>query len=252
MSNDDLDRLRRTARPVIFSTGIPEAPYSIKGSSFFAGYGGTTFVITVRHVVRDFPGNKLMFYPTEDAKVPVRIANSWRVVDDANDEDSSDLYIVQADFGHLRRRIRAKTRLLHLDKPGATAWFDERHVSLFFLCGYPSDRNDADYENSKVNIAQVLVHGSYDAMAMANGVHTLRVTNPLGLDFDGLSGSPVFSMRHELAAQAPLRFCGVAIRGSSASGLVQFLEAGVVLLALKEAIAQRTQPRPPSQRRAKR
>jgi hypothetical protein len=242
VSQDDLDKVRRTSRPVLFDTGLPDAPFAIKGSSFFVGYGRSVFVASARHVIRDFPAHKLIFYPTESSKYPVRVVSSWRVVDSANNADSSDLFLAKVDFTHLPRRVRARARIIHLDPPEATLWFDERHTSTFFLVGYPSERNAANYELSQVLIAQVLVQGRYDGPAEAQGVHQLRLQNPLGLDFDGLSGSPVFSMRHEVAAPAPLRFCGLAIRGSGASGLVRFLGSDVVRLALREATEQSDAP----------
>jgi hypothetical protein len=237
--NNEMDRLRRCARPVMFHTGNAVAPFAIKGTAFFVGYGKTTFVVTARHVVRDFEPRKLLFYPTEKSTYPVRITHSWRIEDSANEPDSSDLFLARTNFEHLPRKVRAKTSLIHLDPPDTAEWSPNRADALFFLCGYPSDRNEADYETSQANIAQAFLQGRYVGPGGANGTHVLRVDNPLSIDFDGLSGSPVFSLQSEVgAAASTLRFCGMAIRGGATSSLIQFLEAEVILLALKEAVTR--------------
>lgn len=232
-----MDRLRRCARPVMFDTGNAQAPFAVKGSSFFVGFRNTMFVVTARHVVGNFEPHKLLFYPTSDTEHPVRITRWWRVEDSANDPDSSDLFLARTDFQHLPKRVQSDARLIHLDPPGAVAWFNERAESLFFLCGFPSDRNEADYEGAAANLGQVVLHGRYTGPGPAYGTHQLRIENPLGVDFDGLSGSPVYSLHTEFGAtRSSLRFCGMAIRGTARSSLLYFLEADVILLALNEAV----------------
>ena len=44
------------------------------------------------------------------------------------------------------------------------------------------------------------------------------------------------AVRHELAARAPIRFCGLILRGTASSGYAYFLEAEVLLLALEAAV----------------
>src|SRR5262249_40249551 len=47
--------LRDCAHPVVFETGLADCPFSVKGTAFVVGFEGTLYLLTARHVVRDWP-----------------------------------------------------------------------------------------------------------------------------------------------------------------------------------------------------
>lgn len=241
--------MRLCARPVMFATGAKVAPFSIAGTCFWIGYRRNIFVITARHVIRDWPPSKVLFYPPDGGGRPLSLLKSWNVVDTTLDNPSRpDLTLFHADYSDIPRPARKNARILMFDRPGIARWFEDRHCSSFFLCGYPHTMNEADYSASRALTAQVFLEGRYLAPSTENGVHQLTVANPLGIDFNGLSGAPVFSLRHEIAAPAVPKFCGLAIRGSASSAIIHFLEATPVFLALDEAVADILHPGRPRRR----
>ena len=236
MSNDAdqvLSRLRNCVRPVMFDTLSPDAPFGVKGSAFLVGYRGMMCAVTARHVVSGCPSDKLLICPTPNSAA-VRWSQFWTLENDAHDVDSTDLCIGRMDFANHSARAQRQAMLVNLDQLKAN-WWPGRHASRFFTCGFPSDRTEVSYERLEAKVAQVFLAGSYVGEALANGVHTVRVENPLGVDFDGLSGSPVFCMESALGMTKPIQFCGVAIRGTASSRLIHFLEADTVLRGLRAA-----------------
>jgi len=233
----ELDHLRQCARPVVFETGIPDAPFSIAGTAFLVGFHRTFFVLTARHVVGDWPVQRLMVFPSDRSKQGLRLSEWWHVKDDENEPDSSDILLVRAEVRDIPKSIRRSSHLLHLTPPNVTEWFEDRHNSTFFIFGYPTAVNEADYARAQIKTQQFFLHGTYIGPSVAHGCHEVRLQNPLALaDFNGLSGSPVFSLRSEIAIPRQPTFCGMALRGSASSGRIHFLEASIILLALQEAI----------------
>jgi hypothetical protein len=224
---------------MVFDTQAPAAPYSLAGTWFMAGYKSVVFAVTARHVVRDCPVERLVLYPTNATAERLRISEWWPIADEEGDEDRADVFVASLEFRHLSRRARRSTRIIHLDPAGNAEWFTNRHTSMFFLCGYPIAINEADYDRSTAQTRQVLLAGNYVGPSITDGVHQLRVDNPLGVDFNGLSGSAVFAAPHELHQRTPPRFCGMALRGGAAASVVHFLESSVILQVLASAAARR-------------
>ncbi|MBW8365592.1 MAG: hypothetical protein K0M39_13680 [Rhizobium sp.] len=233
----ELNHLRQCSRPVVFETGIPSAPYSIAGTAFLVAFHRTLFVITARHVVRDHPVNRLRIFPSDRSIEGLRLSDWWHIEDPKNDPDSSDILLIRADLTNVPKSIRKSNHLLHLTPPSVSEWFDDRYISRFFLFGYPSATNEADYAHSKLQLQQFFLPGRYVGPSIAHNCHELLIENPLNLsDFNGLSGSPVFCLRNEIAISRQPTFCGMAIRGSARSQRAHFIEASTILLALQEAI----------------
>jgi len=233
----ELNHLRQCSRPVVFETGIPGAPYSIAGTAFLVAFHRTLFVITARHVVHDHPVNRLRIFPSDRSIEGLRLSDWWHIEDPKNDPDSSDILLIRADLTNVPKSIRKSNHLLHLTHPSVSEWFDDRYISRFFLFGYPSATNEADYAHSKLKLQQFFLPGRYVGPSIAHNCHELLIENPLNLnDFNGLSGSPVFCLRNEIAISRQPTFCGMAIRGTASSQRAHFIEASTILLALQEAI----------------
>jgi len=238
---DKLDYIRRCARPVMFETDVPEAAYSIAGTAFLVGFNDSLYIITARHVIRDYPVEKVVVFPWDksDFSTPLRIADFWNIEDeDHADSELSDLLVIKADLGCIPKRDRRKGQLIFLTPPDATAWFGNRFHALFFLCGHPHEINDVDYAKSEVNTGQLMLTGRYVGPSLA-GCHELQVRNPLGIsDFSGLSGSPVFSHTSDSpfipVACSKLHFCGMVLRGTVESCRIHFLSSDAIMEALRE------------------
>ncbi len=213
------DHLRGCAHPVVFETGIAEAPFSVAGTAFVVGFESLLYVLTARHVVRDWSKEQIAIIMSA-AGERLALRTRWEIrfhtedaPSDENDDDS-DLLIYRADLEGISPETRRSNHLLHLTPPNASSWFETRDESLFFLFGYPTHANGPDYEQSKVVKNQYLLHGQYVGPSITDGCFEIQVKNPLNLStFAGLSGSPVFSLRTSGEPIQPT-FCGMALRGT--------------------------------------
>lgn len=228
-----LDRLRQCSRPVIFETGIEDAPYSTAGTAFLAGFGRSIFVITAAHVAADC---SIMVFPSDSVTYPLLFSHSFSVERDHEETDVSDILIERVDNDSIRQARESDGQLINLNNPAATDWLNERYASQFFLCGYPSEHNEVDYFRSEINTQQFFLEGTYSGQSVSYGCHELTINNPLNLtNFSGLSGSPVFSRKFENGVDTPIRFCGMALRGTAQSRRIHFLGADILSSTLNDA-----------------
>ena len=229
--------LRACARPVVFETGLSTTPFSMAGTAFLVGFDRKIFIVTARHVVREHPPDRLLIFPTDGAPKPLTISQWWRIEDEEDEPDDSDLLLIQATVKGLSSALRRRSQLIHLTPPDASRWFPLRYTSRFFTFGFPTHLGSVDYDGKNIKPEQVFLEGNYsDAATTGNHVHAIRVRNPLALpSFDGLSGSPVFSLENVIGRGGPPTFCGMALRGGTGAGVVHFLDAAVIMRALLSA-----------------
>ena len=135
---DILDSLRKCARPVVFQTDIEEFPYSTTGTAFIVGFRQWVFVLMPQHVVNEWPMEKVLICPSWNSEYMFRYLNWWRIEITPEDQATSDLIIIKADLSDIPLAERADTQLLNLNSLENLTWYDERHSSRFFLCGFPS------------------------------------------------------------------------------------------------------------------
>jgi hypothetical protein len=232
----DFEHLRQCAKPIVFETGVIEAPFSVAGTGFVVGFRDALFVLTARHVVSDWPKEGIaIIMSSEGERLPLRARWEIKIENEEEKDDSSDLIIFRADLAGISALTRRSNHLLHLTPPGVTEWFDDRFSSTFFLFGYPVAVNEADYENSRVIQNQCFIHGSFVGPSISFGCYELSVKNPLTFKtFDGFSGSPIFSLCTNNRGSTQPTFCGMALRGTVGSGSVHFLGSETIVAALEE------------------
>jgi hypothetical protein len=192
-------------------------------------------VLLPKHVVRGWPVDKLRIYPSSDSQYAFRFLD-WRFVKTTpEDEDTSDILIIKVDLNNVPAAERKDIQLLNLNNYENLVWYDERHDSQFFLCGFPMALSEVNYLTLEIKTSQLFFEGVYKGESPSPWCHMIEVNNPLGLEnFNGLSGSPVFSHRNENGAGSPGRFCGMVLRGTASSGYIHFLAVEVLMKALAE------------------
>ena len=230
-----IHRLRMSSRPVMFTTGVKETPCAIAGTAFLVGFRKHLYLVTAAHVTKGAESS-LFVLPREDAAKPLHFTRWWPVQvfqDDQLDSEASDISTVRIDLKKIPRTDRENSHVINLN--GLKDWFETRLIADFFLCGYPKMENSIDYVRREVNTAQYFLVGRYSRPNRhSSSTYQLQIENPLGLtDFDGLSGSPVFSVSPLNNNSAP-KFCGMALRGSAQSNIVHFLEADAIVRTLAE------------------
>lgn len=238
-ATEELSALRACVRPVMFETGIPGYPYATAGSAFLLAYQARVFVLTAKHVVSDYPVERLLVFPSEQSRTPLRISDYYRIDAGNSGEDVEDFLVIETDVGSLTPEERKSRHLIHLT-PSADAWHEWKFTAQFFLIGYPSPKSHVDYERSVIHTGQVLMVGRYVTPFASPLCHELLVEDPHSLStFSGLSGCPVFSLSERLALPSDLTLCGMALRGTPASKKVYFLESAVLRAALERAVRRR-------------
>jgi hypothetical protein len=228
----NLNRIRSCASPLVFATGYDEAPFSVLGSGFIVSFHGTPYFLTTAHAVGPADPRRVVVYPAgTDPAIQVR--NFWRIQPDRDDSDSTDFIVLELEPSQVTPHVRTIGRVVNLTPETIEVWLESTQESTFFLMGYPSALNRADYDVSKILSSQVLLRGVYVKAWTNELCHELRVANPHKIqDFSGLSGAPVFSCLNGPVPQ-PVRFCGMALRGTPSSGTVHFLAGSQLLKALE-------------------
>jgi hypothetical protein len=235
----DLKRLRYCARAMVFETGETEYPFAVAGTAVIVAFRGELLVLTARHVVGKWPTHQLRLI-VADAGDCVTLTDRWEIRMEGEEEDSdqNDLLIFRADIRNVSPEARKENHVINLTPPELSDWYETRENAMFFMFGYPKSATGPDYELSKVISNQYLLHGAFIGDSLSFGCYELAVQNPLRLaEFDGLSGSPIFSLFKGKESGAQPIFCGIAIRGSASSGRVHFLGSQTVYAALDEAFA---------------
>ncbi|WP_168107710.1 hypothetical protein [Ramlibacter lithotrophicus] len=155
-----------------------------------------------------------------------------------DDPTEYDVLAYEVDFRKVPTHDAKRARIIWLDRPGTMEWKHRAHVATFFLFGYPLEINEVDFDEMRILNSQALLPGRYRGISNIQAtVHELEVQNPLDFEtFSGFSGSPVFSLEERFCSEPAMRFCGIAIAGTPASGRVFFLEAEVVADLLRVSI----------------
>lgn len=222
--------LQSCVLPVVFETGIEEAPHSVFGSCFLIGYQGRVFAVTARHILRPdgvlspmcvrSPSGRLL--PLKDvffipiSKVP---------------DDFADLAIVEVDMKQLAGDMGV-TRILPLRRDDED-WLPLRFVSRFVVLGFPNEHTFVDYEAGEVVEGSVELVGGYKGPAESTHLHEIAIENPPPLEsYSGFSGAPVLMLKRSVGTQIVPMLCGVAIQGTAVSRTVRFIDRSILLSLL--------------------
>lgn len=233
-----LRQLRAVASPVAFHVDCDEYPVSVAGTAFLVGHGGSIYVITPAHVVRNYDPLRLIIFPsltTDAASERIRLVNFWRVKVDPEDPETTDIVVIEADVSSVSKSVSSGGRVIDLTDPRNHEWRDQRWESVMFLMGYPTEINEMDYANLTFSAQQTMLAGAFAGPTRSRCCHKIRVTvRPPVTDFNGLSGSPVFSLESSVGQPHSAKFAGMVLLGTASSGLVRFVEAERILQVLSE------------------
>lgn len=81
LEQDELLKLRKTARQVLFRPKVEGIPVSLGGTFFLLKYEGHFFAITAKHVVGDATNDQLLLTTTDRSFIPARILQRFDVCD---------------------------------------------------------------------------------------------------------------------------------------------------------------------------
>ena len=233
---DAVTRLRQCAKPVVFETGVGEVPYATVGTCFLVRLGAHLFLVTAKHVVNEMSLDQLLVFPNAESNESIPFSEVLTVANrDPDDPDFSDLVIVKVHLGNLRLAEQSCMHAVDLDK-SSDSWRTAPTDHSFFIFGYPNKSRKVDYERFQVVSTQTFLVGRFAGDSLARHCYELDIEDFNGVEeFNGLSGSPVFSWPRKIADNFHPSFCGMVLRGTRTSGKVHFLDAAVLRKGLEFA-----------------
>jgi hypothetical protein len=215
------------ARPLVFETGIEEAPHSVFGSSFLVGYRGRVFVITARHVLQPEAQTHALCVRSPTGRLLPPKDVFFCPIGSVSD-DWADLAAVEIDLSQTSGDM-GETRIV-LISDQQEDWMTMRHVSPFIVVGFPNQHTFMDFETGEVVEGLVELQGSYARPAESLYLHEIKIQSPPPLEsYSGFSGCPVFMVKYFIGAPALPVLCGVAVQGSVESGIVRFVETSILV-----------------------
>lgn len=228
-----ITRLARSVQPLVFETGIDDAPYSVSGTAFIVGYEGRPYVVTARHALNPENIGPVCIFPSDTSRHLIPLKDVFFVPRDVVSDDFVDLAVIAIDTSRITQAEVAKATLIDLARASGD-WEEQAQDAGFVIFGYPADNSFVDYEEKMLRTDRVTLHARYVGRSSIPYLHEIEVSEPHALTtFSGFSGGPVFAWaRRPGIVPAPI-LCGMALRGSSLSGRVHFLDRSVLLDALK-------------------
>lgn len=227
-----LAKLARSVQPLVFETCIDDFPYSVSGTTFLVGYEGRPYVLTTRHSLNPENLGPICIFPSDTSRHFIPLKDVFFVSREDFSEDVVDLAVIAIDTSRITEAEVAQATLIDLAQVSGD-WVEDAQCSEFFILGYPADHSFVDYDYEMLRTDQITLHARYIGRSFPY-LHEIEVSERHTLNtFSGFSGAPVFAWTSHTGMLAALSFCGMALRGSTESGRIHFLDRSVLLDALK-------------------
>ncbi len=205
-------------------TGIPKFPYRFLGSGTALKLGGTHLVFCTAHQIEDIHPDDvaIIHLPTNSILTGSKLYFPKPALEFV-DTDILDVRVFR--FKVEDYKISNLTSDFFPINP-LNYWQNQERV-LFLVFGYPSMRQDVNYEEPRITARVAEVKAEYAGRSESPYVHRLKMDRKEQFDSDGMSGGPVFYIgRNNSGFFAG--FAGMTIRGG-ASDYLHFLEAKYLL-----------------------
>ena len=221
----------RSVQPLVFETGLNECPYSTAGTVFLVGYGGKPFVLTTRHGLRPDTPYPICVFPSDSSRRLIPLDDVFFVSHSNEPDDYMDLAVIAINTSLINDAEVAAAPLVALCSD-LVGWPED--AGELVVIGYPSDHAFVDPEDELIHTHRVVLNGRYAGRSSMPYVHKAVITDVHDLStFSGLSGSPVFAVLKPPGQPPSAGLCGMAVRGSSSSNIIHFLDRAVLIDALK-------------------
>lgn len=229
--NEIVANYSRSVQPLVFETGLAEFPYSTAGTVFLVKYKGKAFVLTTRHGLRPDSLHPICVFPSDTSHRLIPLDDAFFVLVEVEPEDYMDLAVIAVDAARIKDAEVGGALLIELTS-NLVGWPDD--VAELFVLGYPEDHSFVDPMNQLLHTQRVALNARYLRPSSLPHLHEALITDNHSLTtFSGFSGSPVFSVLRSTRKPATVGLCGMAIRGSSSSNIIHFLDRSVLLDALE-------------------
>lgn len=223
-----------TSRPVIFESADAAFPYWGKGSSVLLADSRNYFWITASHVIRNMGGSaqSLRIFPSDQARISLPFNEQYTIKSQASDDaDYGDLFALRIHLPEFEEFGDTPLVAQDIERGLMPAEELSLHAELWII-GYPAESNFIDYDANQFKNTRSVIRAIYQGSSISDHCHMAKVESSIQLStYDGLSGSPIFYMRSQIAQGRELMFplfVGLLIRGTASSSLVHFVSASVI------------------------
>lgn len=229
-----LDTIFKCSRPVLFENNDEVYTYSIGGTCFIAKFKQKHYVITAKHILRNFAQVqfRVQYHPASGDFIPLKKCFTLKQTD-SDEIDCFDLAVFTVDESELSYGLfidQLPYNLLESDK-----WTIYSQKSKYVYRGFPIETRSLDWIEKSIRQTAILGQGEYGGRASFDCCHVINLLNlkPLA-SLDGLSGSPLFQINHENEKFSREAFAGMIVRGTKESGKAYFIEHSIVLDAMRD------------------
>ncbi len=220
----------RSVQPLVFETGLHEFPYSTAGTVFLVGHRGKAFVLTTRHGLRPDSLSPICVFPSDTSHQLIPLDDVFFVPLDDEPEDYMDLVVIAVDTARIENAEVGGAHLIALT-PILTGW--PQQAAELVVLGFPEDHAFVDPDTQMLHAQRVVLNARYVGLSPLPHLHEARITDPHTLStFSGFSGGPVFAVLRPPDQPPTIGLCGMAIRGTSSSNVIHFLDRSVLIDAL--------------------
>lgn len=97
MNQAAIESIAQSIQPLVFETGIDEAPYSMWGTTFLVGYKGRSFVLTARHTLKPEMLGPICIFPSDESNRLLPLHDVLFVPQADVGDDFADLAVIEID-----------------------------------------------------------------------------------------------------------------------------------------------------------
>lgn len=229
-----INDLALAVQPLVFETGFADFPYSTAGTVFLVRYEGVPYILTARHALQQDDPTPVCIFPSDVSQRIVPLKDSFYVPSSEIDEDFMDFAVISIDVEKATHPEVARAKLIDLDA-ACGDWLDLAPDLPFFVIGFPRDGSQVDDEAQVIRADRIILFGKYEGPSDMRHLHQMRIADVGSLEtFSGFSGAPVFAWIRRPQQEAVPTLCGMALRDSTESKIIHFLDREVLLKALAE------------------
>lgn len=213
--------LHRYCKQLFILTGSEQFPYQFFGSSTAVKFGNRHLVLCCGHQIDSIEPDKIAIYvKAQNSTVTASSLLRPKVTTDNSDTDWIDVraleYVVENyKTPNLSREFFA------VERDGV---WPLNSTGRFLLFGYPTERQEVDYEQPRIRAHVVEVGATYDGPSNSPHVHRVKMDRKVTFHADGMSGGPVFYLGRSSGAFF-VGFAGIIIRGGATSEIIHFIDA---------------------------
>jgi hypothetical protein len=232
----------KCARPVLFQNADQEWPLSVGGTAFLVRFRDRHFVLTAKHVLRNFELRqfRVQYHPNDNHFVPLTsmyTLRDQRPDEFRGDDDQYDIAVWTTAEQHLT------VEALREAQPYPLRAFDGLTIynpnASYLFCGYPTEGRKYDPEGRHMRQLAVSGRAEYLERTRYACLHRVRLILDHQLtDLDGFSGSPVFQVNHDDKKYSREAFAGMLVRGTRENAIAYFLEHRRIIELLEYVYAR--------------